>query len=238
MPLGVAARVECALDFQTGLCRSGVSRLPGWPVRRSIVARMISLRTAAEGAIPARRRASGRFAAAQLKFFAAYGFFTTALADIPWGGCILSDRANPSRAGRFGVHKFNVGKRSQVETAIGRYKSIIGLRLPVASCQANRSRHRLRRPQPNACVRTPEIRPPQRNCGIVISRQRSTVAQLRIHVRVPRRADCRVGSAACARSRTWPDRSRPGSRTNRRRAQFSRLDREIPSAFAKSVIRL
>ena len=39
---------------------------------------------------------------------------------------------------------------------------------PVVSCSANRSRHRLRRPQPNACVRTSEIRPPQGSYEIVI----------------------------------------------------------------------
>jgi hypothetical protein len=38
---------------------------------------------------------------------------------------------------------------------------------PVASRSADRSRHRLRRPQPNACRRTPEICPPQGSHGLV-----------------------------------------------------------------------
>jgi hypothetical protein len=56
---------------------------------------------------------------------------------------------------------------------------------PVASCPANRGRHRLRRSQPNACVRTPEIRPPQGSYGIVMALQRSAAAQRRIHAPTP-----------------------------------------------------
>ncbi len=56
----------------------------------------------------------------------------------------------------------NYGKRSLVETAIGRYKSIIGRRCGRAHSRHSRRRsHQLRRPQSNAGMRTPEIRPVQ-----------------------------------------------------------------------------
>jgi hypothetical protein len=60
------------------------------------------------------------------------------------------------------------GKRSLVETAIGRYKSIIGRRLQARSfaAQQTEGRHRLRRPQSNAGLRTPKNRPVQERCRV------------------------------------------------------------------------
>ena len=59
------------------------------------------------------------------------------------------------------------GKRSLVETAIGRYKSIIGPRLRARLLPAQQTEAAIGCAvlNPNACVRTPEIRPPQGSGG-------------------------------------------------------------------------
>jgi hypothetical protein len=53
------------------------------------------------------------------------------------------------------------GKRALIETAIGRYKGLIGSRLrgTLFSGSRDRGRHRLRRSQPYAGMWTPGVRP-------------------------------------------------------------------------------
>lgn len=59
-----------------------------------------------------------------------------------------------------GFHR--LGQRGLVETAVERYKSIVGRRLRVRSSHAaDGSHHRLRCPRPDASLRRPETRPPQ-----------------------------------------------------------------------------
>lgn len=66
----------------------------------------------------------------------------------------------------------------------------------VAIWSANRSRHRLRHPQPHACLRKPEIRPPHGSHGMMPQRPPS----LQIPIRAPRpqRGRQRPGRHPCA----------------------------------------
>lgn len=69
----------------------------------------------------------------------------------------LSRWQAPRRKTRGGQHRYS-------DLAIHYRATFAGT---VASRSADRSRRRLRRPQPHACLRTPEIRPPQGSHGIV-----------------------------------------------------------------------